>query len=111
MGVCIICENYKDESQFSIESPVCKTCANKIVELYGVEYAPPKRKPIIQAHLSLLLAIRKRAVDDKDLEGFERHWIYASPWNQIMEAVKYSVAVAGEFRNSVDLLLTEAEES
>lgn len=109
MGVCITCANYRDEKQFSIGSPICKLCVNKLVELHGVNYVPPKKKPIIQAHLSLLLAIRKQAIQEKDLEGFEKNWLYASPWNQIMEAIKHSAVVRDEFRNTVDLLLSEAD--
>jgi len=100
-GVCIICEGSQEDVQFQEFSPICQECVSRLVSQYDVEYSPPKKRFQLEGYLSLLLAIRRQSESDGELNVFERNWIRATPWDQILTAIYNSVAVSKEI--SMDL--------
>lgn len=85
--LCRICEVRLSADEFPEGSPICKSCVAKLIKIYGVEYSAPIRQSKVTAHLSLILAIRKSAVNIGELDDFEAYWLNTSPWNQILRTV------------------------
>lgn len=109
MCICIICEVSQEDSQFPNYGPICLDCISCLVKLYGVEYAPPKRQSQVEAYLALLLAIRKQAESDGELQMFEKNWLYCSPWNQIIGSVRDVVDISEAVSNELQLLVSQIE--
>lgn len=111
MHICIICEILQEDSQFSDDGPICRSCVTCLVKSYGVEYTPPKKWSRMESYLSLLLAIRKQSELDKELDVFEKNWLYSSPWNQVFSAVQDAIIVSDGVSNNVDFILSQIVET
>ncbi len=81
---CKICEVSQSDKAFAYGMQICKICVTKLTKIYGVEYSPPTRHSVLDAHLSLILAIRSLAISENDIDTFELYWLRSTPWNQIL---------------------------
>lgn len=97
MRRCLTCEGLLEDSEFSSNSPICKTCVGKLRSEYHVEYAPPERQTPKSAIVNLILAVRAQAEADEakgavlkadahyggPMKAWYHNWVEAYPWKRI----------------------------
>lgn len=99
MKRCVTCEGLLEDSQFSGDSPICKTCVTRLNMRYDVEYTPPERKTRKEATINLVLAIQAQAEKDEDvgivtaddkllggpMAAWKHNWVDSEPWRRIWD--------------------------
>lgn len=84
MPVCVMCNTERSKAAFLPGNPICNTCYNRMGGDYeSAEYSAPEQVTIHQAHVNLILAIRKQAEDDGELGDWEEYWLHDPDWQHI----------------------------
>jgi len=89
--VCPVCEGTLDKSCFRSGDNVCRICRVRLKQDEDVDFSPSERKTIRQAYTNLMLAIRRQAELDGELEEWEVYWLKNGPWPRIWEMLKDTV--------------------
>lgn len=90
MRRCVTCEGLLDDSLFPADGPVCKACVGRLQRVFNVDYSPPKRKTVREAHIALLLAIREQAEKDGELDDWEEYWLEDEAWSRVWQILQYA---------------------
>ena len=90
MRRCVTCEGLLEDSLFPADGPVCKTCVSRLQKNFNVDYSPPTRKTVREAHVALLLAIREQAEKDDALDEWEEYWLRSEEWSQVWQVLHYT---------------------
>lgn len=96
-----MCEGLLPNNRFQGTDTVCKVCRARIKEQEEVEYGQPGNKTIRQAYTDLLLAIRRQAEMDGELEEWESFWIRREPWKRIWKLLRETMDHAESVRSDL----------
>lgn len=84
MPVCVMCNTERSAAAFLPGNPICNTCYSRMDGDYeSAEFSLPEQVTINQAYVNLILAIRKQAEDDGEIEDWEEYWLHDSDWQHI----------------------------
>lgn len=97
MRRCLTCEGLLPDSDFLRDSPICKTCVEKLRDSYKVEYAPPERTTSKEAAVQMIVAVMEQAQHDEEsgtwsavdreyggpVAAWRAYWVDDPSWNRI----------------------------
>lgn len=115
MRRCRTCEGLLEDDQFMGDSPICRTCVERLRTEYDVEYAPPERRTPKEAITNLIVAIKEQAERDEDLgnvlpedglyggpmAAWRYNWIESEPWRKLWGIMLSSVEQVKQSRTTV----------
>ena len=90
MKRCITCEGLLPDSNFPANGPMCKACITRLQKVFHVDYAPPERKTIKEAYVSLIEAIREQAIKDDAVSEWRDYWVHSSTWSRVWGMLQYT---------------------
>lgn len=77
---CTLCRIEKSQRYFPKNSPICKTCVDKLESKFNVDYAPPEKVTKLEGYIRLLGASRRQAVEEGELDQWESVFLEEKPW-------------------------------
>ncbi len=119
MRRCITCEGLLPDSHFSRNSPICKTCVNRLHNEYHVEYSPPERRTAKEGATNLIIAIKERAQLDEDagivtkedaqygspMAAWRYNWVDSEPWcklwNMMLDSEQTRTQITSQLQGGV----------